>query len=408
MARIDGYERLVRFYGSAFGELPNRDEFSQAVREALTEDDVRILFLIPPRGIKIERLERRAARAGISQEQLHATIGRLRPEGFLASYVRPEPARPAWARRLHLPSLRGPTGPIVSRQSVLVLTEIQSRKPEDDAMRRAAVHWMNAMIEDAGRSVPNKTPYKRVLAVEETLAPGAGRQRIQIGESVPDRSAALTLDTLSEMLKKEDIIAVADCYCRSTKRAIGEGCNHPLRTCFYFGEIALLQLSSGRAERLDYDEAMQILRTCEDAGLVHTVDNNGDRLGVMCNCCPCSCPVIRSWRLGGTNVLAPSRFIAAHDRTTCTHCDACIEICPMDAIEPGASGLAIDSARCIGCGLCASHCPSGSMRMVPREAAPPMASDEPAMTRRIAAEVVWGLLKGRVSAMLGRGDGQRS
>lgn len=409
MARRDGYDRLIRYYGRSFGTIPNCEEFDAGVREALSEADLRILMLIRPwRGITIERLERRAARAGVSRETLHATIERLLPQGFASSYIRPAPVKPTLYQRLRGPWLRGPSGRVVVRHDLLILTEIQSRRPEDDAMRRASVHWMNTMIEDAGRSVPNKTPYKRVFAVEEALAPAPSKQRIEIHEAVPNRSTVLTLDTLSELLKKEDTIAVADCYCRSTKRAVGEGCEHPLRTCMYFGEIALVQLSTGRAEQVDHDEAMRILRACEEAGLVHTADNNGERLGVLCNCCKCSCPLIRSMRLGGTNVLAPSRFVAEHTPATCSACDACVDICPMDAISRDVGGLAVDRERCIGCGLCVSHCPTGSMRMVLRDSPPPIVKDEPTMTRKIAVEVLWGILKGRVAGVFHRGNGAAS
>jgi Pyruvate/2-oxoacid:ferredoxin oxidoreductase delta subunit len=406
MALQDNYDRLIRYYGRSFGKIPNRDEFDVGVRAALSEADVGILMLVRPwRGITIERLERRAARAGISDEVLHETIDRLLPQGFVSSYIRPAPAQPSLYERLRGPWLRGPSGRVVVRHDLLVLTEIQSRRSEDDAMRRAAVNWMNTMIEDAGRSVPNRTPYKRVFAAEETLDTKPTRQRIEINQSIPDPSTVLTLDTLSEMLRKEDTIAVADCYCRSTKRAVGEGCDHPLRTCLYFGEIALVQLSTGRAEKIDHDEAMRILRDCEDAGLVHTADNNEDRLGVLCNCCACSCPLIRSMRLGGTNVLAPSRFVAEHDAAACVHCDACVEICPVGAISRTETGITIDSARCIGCGLCVSHCPSAGMRMVVRPVPPAMAKDEPHMTRRIAGEVLWAIAKGRVAGLLRKGNG---
>ena len=409
MARRDSYDRLVTYYGRSFGAIPNRDEFNSAVREALSEDDLRVLMLVRSwPGITIERLERRAARARISREVLHATIERLLPQGFVSAYIRPAPDKPTLLDRMRGPWLRGPSGRVVVRHDLLVLTEIQSRRPEDDAMRRASVHWMNAMIEDAGRSVPNKTPYKRVFAVEEALSTAPKPQRIEIHEAVPNRSTVLTLDALSELLKKEDTIAVADCYCRSTKRAVGEGCDHPLRTCMYFGEIALVQLSSGRAERIDHDEAMRILRDCEEAGLVHTADNNEERLGVLCNCCACSCPLIRSLRLGGSNVLAPSRFVAEHTPSTCTGCDACVEICPMEAISRNDDGLTVDRERCIGCGLCVSHCPSGSMRMVLRESPPVVIKDGPTMTRKIAVEVLWGIAKGRVASILHRGDGSHT
>ncbi len=47
----------------------------------------------------------------------------------------------------------------------------------------------------------------------------------------------------------------------------------------------------------------------------------------------------------------------------------CQEICPLDAItEAEAEGvemrLDVEDSRCIGCGLCAAHCPAGAIRMV--------------------------------------------
>ncbi|MBN1640594.1 MAG: 4Fe-4S binding protein [Anaerolineae bacterium] len=401
MDKRDPYEKLIRFYDGAFGRLPNRDEFKQAVQEALSEEDLELVLLVPGKGIPIEALERRAARAGVSRERLHRAIDRLLPQGFLASYVKPD--KPGWLTRACarllalLPGRRTRSGRIVLRLGVLILTEVQSRRPEDDAMRRASAHWMNAMIEDAGRSIPNKTPYKRVLAIEETVAPPPQARRIAVNQAIPDTRAVLPIDILSEMLKKEEVIAVADCYCRSTKRNLGEGCDHPLRTCFYFDKIALLQISSGRAERIDYDEAMQILRECEDAGLVHTVDNNRDRIGVLCNCCACCCPLIKSHLLGGTNVAAPSRFVVAHDPSTCQECGTCVAFCPVQALTLGDDGLEIAYERCIGCGVCVSKCPAGSMRLVLREEQPPLAKDAPSLERRIAAEALYGMLKSRIT-----------
>jgi Pyruvate/2-oxoacid:ferredoxin oxidoreductase delta subunit len=381
--------------------LPNRDEFEQAVREALSEEELEVVLLVPPgKGMPIEALERRAARAGISRDRLHRVIDRLLPQGFLASYVKPEKSGVlgmGYGGPLSLlKKRRAYSGRIVMRLGPLILTEIQARRPEDDAMRRASAHWMNAMIEDAGRSILNKTPYKRVLAVEEAV-PAPGTTRIEVNEPIPDARAVLPIDVLSEMLKKEEVIAVADCYCRSTKKHLGEGCDHPLRTCFYFDEIALMQISSGRAERIDLGEAMAILRECEDAGLVHTVDNNRDRIGVLCNCCACSCPLIKSRLLGGTNVAAPSRFVVAHDPGTCQECGTCAEFCPVQALLLGEHGLEVVYERCIGCGVCVSKCPADSMRMVLREQQLPLAKDAPSLERRIAAEALLGMVKARIT-----------
>lgn len=261
-------------------------------------------------------------------------------------------------------------------------------------MRRASVNWMNTMIEDAGRSVPNKTPYKRVLPIQGSVPPNTSTS-IQVQEKIADPRAVLPLDVLEDMIRREEIIAVADCYCRSTKLHVGEGCDHLLRTCFYFDEIALLQISSGRAERIDLQEAMRILHACQEEGLVPMVDNNKDRLGVLCNCCACSCPIIKSHRMGGTNIAATSRFLVSHKAETCTNCGTCLEFCQVEALTIGEHGLEVNETRCIGCGVCVVKCPEESMSMVMREDQPLLARDAASLERKIALEVIWGLIKRR-------------
>src|SRR6266581_3516133 len=58
---------------------------------------------------------------------------------------------------------------------------------------------------------------------------------------------------------------------------------------------------------------------------------------------------------------------------SCTGCEACIEVCPVDCIYkvPGEdlptlqSFVDIDLSRCIGCDLCERWCPWDAIEMVP-------------------------------------------
>ncbi|HEV3237358.1 MAG TPA: 4Fe-4S binding protein [Gemmataceae bacterium] len=58
---------------------------------------------------------------------------------------------------------------------------------------------------------------------------------------------------------------------------------------------------------------------------------------------------------------------------SCTGCEACIEVCPVDCIYkvPGEDHPAlqtfcdIDLERCIGCDLCAKWCPWDAIDMIP-------------------------------------------
>ena len=42
----------------------------------------------------------------------------------------------------------------------------------------------------------------------------------------------------------------------------------------------------------------------------------------------------------------------------CVGCGVCVSVCPFEAIELNALGVAeVDWTRCIGCGKCEQHCP---------------------------------------------------
>ena len=42
---------------------------------------------------------------------------------------------------------------------------------------------------------------------------------------------------------------------------------------------------------------------------------------------------------------------------TCIKCDACLGICPVEAISSGEYKNFIDKDACLSCGACASECP---------------------------------------------------
>ncbi len=52
------------------------------------------------------------------------------------------------------------------------------------------------------------------------------------------------------------------------------------------------------------------------------------------------------------------------DEEKCTHCGACISICPAEAfIMTDEYKVEFDTDRCIACGLCLDVCPPGAMRL---------------------------------------------
>ncbi|MCG3127164.1 MAG: NAD(P)H-quinone oxidoreductase subunit I, chloroplastic [Phycisphaerae bacterium] len=70
------------------------------------------------------------------------------------------------------------------------------------------------------------------------------------------------------------------------------------------------------------------------------------------------------------------KILAILDESTCTGCEACVSVCPVDCIDKVsdpqhdryAMGIcSIDMARCIGCKLCAQVCPWDCITMVPTD-----------------------------------------
>lgn len=53
--------------------------------------------------------------------------------------------------------------------------------------------------------------------------------------------------------------------------------------------------------------------------------------------------------------------ICAHGRSHVDGCNACIEVCSTQAIAPDGDHVKVDAHLCMGCGACATVCPSGAM-----------------------------------------------
>ncbi len=384
MRKRNLYDELCRFYELILGTLPMRAEFRQVLEEMVAEDDLRAFFVLPLTGpMPLARVARRAARQGLTGEQVRGMLDRLAAEGFVIAY-------------------HGPQGPTYERGNVIFLTEQQVRKLDDCPRRTLLAHFFNEAMEIAGRNLPTKTPYFRVLPAEATLRKDAPRRTIVVDEVIPDPSGVLPIDIVSEMVRETRLIGLAECYCRKTKRIVGEGCDHPLDTCFVFNELAETLITNGFARPISYDEAMTIIWRCEQEGLVHNVDNCRGQIRALCNCCACCCAVVKTWQRGQRNAGGPSRYVVRFDPTKCTRVGACVSVCPSGARRIEDGHIAVDAAACVGCGLCVTACPESANRLVPREALPPMPRTNPELYAKIGREALIGMVKRRILG--GRGQ----
>ena len=243
------------------------------------------------------------------------------------------------------------------------LVEFQSMRgteTEEDVETAKIVRAMNQAVEALQSKYLENPEVARKIP--------AGLRTIAVEEELPANTAIRSHEQVSKIIDREDSFAVGYCHCRHTNKLTGNPCeieDAPARSCFYFAKVADYMVERGFAERVTRDQCMQILKECEEAGLVHNVsDIVGSNL-VLCNCCGCCCGFLTMMKKHrGLRNVAPSNFKMIVDTDTCTGCEECISRCAVEAISLRDDCAHIDHDYCIGCGNCASICPAESLSMV--------------------------------------------
>jgi Pyruvate/2-oxoacid:ferredoxin oxidoreductase delta subunit len=176
---------------------------------------------------------------------------------------------------------------------------------------------------------------------------------------------ALPTEDLSEAIKDAGHWSVSACPCRLARSLVkpGDPCKHMLHTCVHTGALSRWAVKHGMARKLTYDQTLHLLRECNEDGLVHTINIYGQ----ICNCCRDCCAIFHSFKLGAPTFV-PSPFIAQSDEEKCSECGTCQERCPVGAIQLDGHAV-VDSAICIGCGVCIPVCKQEAMKLTRRPVA---------------------------------------
>ena len=117
---------------------------------------------------------------------------------------------------------------------------------------------------------------------------------IPVEESVDFEMEIFPYEKASDLLKKAKSWGVRDCICRVQKKLIGDPCDHPLENCLVFAPIEGAFDKSDVDRAITKEEALKILYEAEEAGLVHTTGNYQGPHYYICNCCTCSCGILRA------------------------------------------------------------------------------------------------------------------
>jgi Pyruvate/2-oxoacid:ferredoxin oxidoreductase delta subunit len=191
---------------------------------------------------------------------------------------------------------------------------------------------------------------------------------IPVNESIKMDMEVRPYESATDLVESAKAWGVMDCICRKQKELIGDPCKHPLDVCMTLSEVPEAFNGNDTIRALSREEALETLQRAADAGLVHSVSNNQKGLHYICNCCTCSCGILRGMaEVGIANVVAHSSYVNQVDGLLCNGCETCLEYCQFDALSMGEDVVVqVNTVRCVGCGVCVPQCPNEALGMVLR------------------------------------------
>lgn len=193
------------------------------------------------------------------------------------------------------------------------------------------------------------------------LLPGEVLRVIPVNVSIEPDSRVLAFEDVKAMIDAARNVAVTRCSCR----AIDGACGQPVEVCIQLDRAADYGIERGTGRALSKPEAIDMLRMCEEKGLVHVTENKQALGMVICNCCSDCCINWTTLRTGVGKFAAPSRFRAEVLGDSCSGCELCLDRCFFDALtmDDDANVARVHADKCMGCGLCMIVCEPGAIAM---------------------------------------------
>lgn len=189
---------------------------------------------------------------------------------------------------------------------------------------------------------------------------------IPVKKAVNTELNIMDYEQVENIIRSQSKILVAPCICRKEHQMTGKGCDKPMETCLVFGSGAYIYESRGIGRDITPEQAIEIIKQGVEKGLVPQPSNSKKPTNI-CLCCQCCCQILKNIKAFDEPAkIVSSNFQAQVDPEECTACQACEEICPMDAVSIDTEDqiAKVDITRCIGCGLCVAECAFDAMRLV--------------------------------------------
>ena len=336
------YQKLAEHLSGLGMGYPVRDDLIDILKENFTPEEAEVALAIPNTVIPLQPVSVEEISAGLDlpQEKLKEILEGLAEKGLLFSAMMDH----------------GEQGYALQQVGFGFPQTFFWKGEESPHARKMAMltaKYFNRKVTREAFSPSETKPY-RYIPVGRSLEPGF--------------QAVFPHHTMERVIQEAEVLAVAHCTCRVAYALAGRGCEHPTEVCMKFNDMARYVIDRGFAREITKEEALEIIKLTEEAGLVHFVDNTDGDIQHNCNCCGCAC-----WNVGSIrrrkiprDVLMAVYFVRVTDEDECTGCGACVEACPVEALKLEGDYPVVDREWCIGCGVCSTVCPSDAAKMVLR------------------------------------------
>lgn len=176
---------------------------------------------------------------------------------------------------------------------------------------------------------------------------------------------ALPYQQVSAIIENGKSFRVNECICKKERGILGAPCKKPREVCLAIGPVEGAQFILDWGREISKQQAYEVLRKAEEAGLVHLTSNVESTHTFICNCCGCCCGVLRPMNELNVANVVNSHYYVEIDEDKCNACGVCIdERCQVRAIEETDTKYRSIKERCIGCGLCVTVCPTDAIKLV--------------------------------------------
>ncbi|MBI5602114.1 MAG: 4Fe-4S binding protein [Deltaproteobacteria bacterium] len=206
-----------------------------------------------------------------------------------------------------------------------------------------------------------KTEFDDYSRMVEQVLPAPAVRVIPVNISINPETQILAFDDIRNIVSNARVLAVTPCSCR----LIDGECGKPVEVCVQVDKAADYAIERGTGRKLEKEEALQLMKMCEEEGLVHVGDNKRAPGHVICNCCSDCCLNWPSLRTGLGKFVVPSRFRAKVDMERCSSCGTCLDRCHFEAISLEGEGdtAVVNAEKCMGCGVCLVTCPEEALAL---------------------------------------------